>query len=204
MRLFVAVDIDPAIRERVARFMEGVRNFAPEARWVSDKSLHLTLKFIGEKPPETVEEIKRALAAVRAEPATISFRGTGFFPTPRSARVFWVGIEADPNLARLAALVDDALSQLRIPREEHAFTPHLTLARGADTHLRRARGPSGSPRPQPGDRPNARFTRLQEHLAAMPASDFGTMTATEFFLYESKLSPAGATYSKLARFDLSI
>jgi 2'-5' RNA ligase len=28
------------------------------------------------------------------------------------------------------------------------------------------------------------------------------MTATEFFLYESKLSPRGAQYTKLARFAL--
>lgn len=203
MRLFVAIDIDPAIRERVARFMEGVRNFAPEARWVSDKSFHITLKFIGEKSAETAEEIQRALAAIRAEPATISFRGTGFFPTAKSARVFWAGIEADPNLARLAGLVDDALARLRIPQEEHAFTPHLTLARGGDVRSRRGRGPSGSPRQRPEDRPNARFARLQEQLAAMPVPDFGTMTATEFFLYESKPSPAGAAYSKLARFELS-
>src|SRR6266545_3706116 len=104
MRLFVAIDIDPAIRERIARFMEGLRNFAPDARWVGAGSFHITLKFIGEKPPETAEEIKRVLAAIRSEPTTLSFRGSGFFPTAKSARVFWVGIEADLNLPRLAGL----------------------------------------------------------------------------------------------------
>ena len=36
-----------------------------------------------------------------------------------------------------------------------------------------------------------------------PTPDFGTMTAHEFCLYESKLTPAGARYTKLARFPLS-
>ena len=50
MRLFVALDIDAEIRARIAQFMDGIRGFAPEARWVSAESMHLTLKFIGEWP----------------------------------------------------------------------------------------------------------------------------------------------------------
>ena len=50
MRLFVALDIDEDIRGRIARFLDGVRGFAPDARWVRPESLHVTLKFIGEMP----------------------------------------------------------------------------------------------------------------------------------------------------------
>jgi len=50
------------------------------------------------------------------------------------------------------------------------------------------------------DRTNPNFRRLQEKLAAMPAPAFGTMSPREFFLYESKLSPKGAVYTKLASF----
>ena len=102
MRIFIALDLDDAIRERIERFMDGVREFAPDARWVRPESLHVTLKFIGEKPAETVEEIKRVLSVVRAEAVEIAFRGYGFFPTPKAARVFWVGIESGPQLAALA------------------------------------------------------------------------------------------------------
>ena len=42
---------------RIARFLEGVQGFAPEARWVRPESLHITLKFIGEQTPEQVEAI---------------------------------------------------------------------------------------------------------------------------------------------------
>ncbi len=200
MRLFVAIDIDPEIRERLARFMTAMQELAPAVRWVNAQSFHLTLKFIGEKTADETEQIKRALSAIHAAPTTLSFRGTGFFPTPRSARVFWVGIEADEHLAPLAAQVDEALSALRIPREEHAFTPHLTLARGGDA--RHPRGGSGRPQARPGDQPNAHFARVQEKLAQLSPPEFGSMTAREFFLFESKLSPAGAQYTKLARFAL--
>jgi RNA 2',3'-cyclic 3'-phosphodiesterase len=195
MRIFVALDIDDAIRQGIQRFMEGVSGFAPDSRWVRRESLHVTLKFIGEKPVEIVEEIKHALSGIRAEPLEIAFRGYGFFPTPKAARVFWVGIEAGPQLGALARAVDEATFTLGIPKEDHPFTPHLTLARGG--------GRSGAPRWNKGDAPNKNFQRLQEKLAALPAPDFGTMTAHEFFLYQSQLSPGGSRYTKIASFVLN-
>ena len=194
MRLFIALDIDDAIRERMAGFMDGLRGFAPEVRWVRTESLHVTLKFIGEKPAEFVTSLKEALGGIHVPSFATSFRGFGFFPTPRSPHVFWAGIEAGPELQILAAVVDEATARLGVPREEHAFSPHLTLARKG--------GASGAPRKQKGDAPNNAFARLQEKLAAMPTPEFGTMTAREFFLYQSQLSRNGSRYTKLERFAL--
>lgn len=194
MRLFVALDIEDAIRERIARFVEGVQGFAPDARWVKPESLHVTLKFIGEQPEPQVEKINQALSNVSAAPMQISFRSYGFFPTATSARVFWIGIEAGPELASLASGVDDRTSALGIAKEDRAYSPHLTLARGP--------GGSGAPHRHRQDRPNRTFQRLQEKLAGLPAPEFGTMAAREFFLYQSQLSPKGSKYTKLARFEL--
>ncbi|HVO62277.1 MAG TPA: RNA 2',3'-cyclic phosphodiesterase [Terriglobales bacterium] len=195
MRTFVALDIDESIRERIQRFLDGVRGFAPGARWVRAESLHMTLKFVGEKPASAVEDIKRILADVKGTPMTLIFRGTGFFPTAKSTRVFWVGVESGPELAQLAAKVDEATARVGVSREEHAFSPHLTLAR--------AGAKSGAPRRQKGDRPNKVFARLQERLTDMPTPEFGTMTAREYYLYESKLSPGGALYTKIERYPLA-
>jgi RNA 2',3'-cyclic 3'-phosphodiesterase len=194
MRLFIALDIDDAIRERITRFVEGVDAFAADARWVKPESLHVTLKFIGEQPETAVEQIKCALTKVVANTTEIHFRGYGFFPTPKSARVFWIGMDAGPQLAMLAAAIDEATSSVGLPKEYRVFSPHLTLARSA--------GSSGSPRRQKGDRPNRAFERLQEKLAALPTPEFGTMTPREFFLYQSQLSPKGSKYTKLAGFTL--
>jgi 2'-5' RNA ligase len=194
MRIFVALDIDDAIRQRIARFMEGVHNFAPDARWVRPESMHVTLKFIGEKSEAAVGEIKQALEGIEASALEIRFRGYGFFPTAKAARVFWVGIEAGPQMEALAAKVDSTIASLGIPEEEHAFTPHITLAR--------AGGRSASPRRHKDDGRDRAFHRLQEKLSAMTAPDFGTMTARAFFLYQSQLSQGGSRYTKLSAFAL--
>ena len=196
MRLFLALDIDDAIRERIARFVDGVRNFAPDARWVKPESLHVTLKFIGEQPEVARDRIKLAMADVQVRSAEIHFRGYGFFPTVNAARVFWIGMEAGPQLQALAAAIDDKMPGLGVAKEGRAFSPHLTLARGPGGRS------SGSPRRRKDDGPNCTFQILQKKLAALPTPEFGTMAPREFFLYQSQLSPKGSTYTKLAKFTL--
>src|SRR5258708_6788437 len=192
MRIFVALDLDEGIRRRIALYLQGLSGFAPEARWAAAESLHVTLKFIGEQPEEQIPRLREALASVQAKPISLALRDYGFFPTARAPRVFWLGIEANEDLPNLAAKVETALAALAIPREEHAFTPHLTLARSG----------SGAPRMRREEKSISRFERLHKQLAAMAPPDFGTMTAREFFLYRSQLSPNGSQYSKLASFPL--
>lgn len=174
--------------------MEGVNEFAPDARWVKPASLHVTLKFVGERPESNVSEIQQALASVHAGPIHLNIRGYGFFPTPRAARVFWIGMDAGPELAALAKSIDETTAALGVPREDHPFSPHLTLARGGHG--------SGAPKWKKGDGPNQTFHKLQEKLAGLPVPEFGNMTAREFYLYESKLQRGGPHYTKIARFPL--
>ena len=194
MRVFVGIDLDDEIRTKIARLLAGVCGFAPDARWVRPESLHVTLKFIGEQKPEQVAAITERLQLVKGKSAEIRFAEHGFFPTAKAPRVFWIGIQAGPELAELGFSVDSALAELQIPREERPFSPHLTLARGG--------GGSGSPQWRKGDGPNSAFAELQKRLAAMSELDFGTMTAREFFIYQSQLSPGGSKYTKLNGFPL--
>jgi len=195
MRVFVALDIEETIRERIASFVKEIRPLAPGARWLAPESLHVTLKFIGERSDAMVRNLEETLRKVSAPAFPIWFRGCGFFPTERSARVFWIGIEAGGALAHLAKRIETELVPRGIEAEKRAFSPHLTLAR--------AQNGSGAPGRQPNDRPNRGFSALQAKLAAMPPLDFGRMNATEFFLYRSQLSSRGAQYSKIERFALS-
>jgi RNA 2',3'-cyclic 3'-phosphodiesterase len=194
MRLFIALDIDEEIRQRIRTFLEGVRGFAPDARWVKPESLHITLKFIGEQPEGSLNALERALAQLSGTPFELSLRGYGFFPTPKSARVFWIGIQSEAQLSALAGAIDNSTATLGIPKEDRPFSPHLTLARRG--------GGSGSPQKQKDDSTNKVFQRLSEKLAAMTSHEFGTMTAREFFLYQSQLSRDGSRYTKLKRFPL--
>jgi len=192
MRIFVALDIDDEIRERIARFIAEMRALAADVRWVAPESLHVTLKFIGEKPDELVKQVQERLSTISATGFDLSFRGCGFFPTSKSARVFWIGIEAGTGLAKLASQVEDALVGIGVPKEARAFSPHLTLARAG----------SGAPGQRKDDKSNKQFAKMQEKLTELPAPEFGRMSAREFFLYRSQLSSQGSRYTKITRFEL--
>jgi 2'-5' RNA ligase len=192
MRLFVALDIDPDIRERLAAFRRQMRALAPDVRWVEPDSFHVTLQFLGET--RKVDQVRRALQQVKAEAVELAFRGSGFFPTAKSPRVFWVGIESDRRLEMLADSVTAATRRLGFEQEAGPYTPHLTLAR---------RG-SGGPRPVQGEHAASGLQRVRDELAKLPTPDFGTMTAHEFYLYESHLSSEGARYEKRASYRLLV
>ena len=196
MRIFIGIGLDEGIRGKIARFLEGVSDFAPEARWVRPESLHITLKFIGEQKAEQVEAIIQLLRRVESSPFEIQVSGCGFFPSAKSPRVFWIGIHSGPQLAELAGSIDMATAELGVPREDRPYSPHLTLARGGTGKS------SGSPKRLKSDRPNTTFAVLGKRVAAMGQLDFGTMAANEFILYQSQLSPGGSKYTKLQSFPL--
>ncbi len=194
MRIFVALDLDQAVRERIQKFVEEIRTTAPDARWISAESLHVTLKFIGEQPDAAIARIEASLKLIEAESFRVGFSGTGVFPTPRAARVVWIGIQADNAMTQLAKTIDESLTRIGMPKEDRAFSPHLTLAR--------TRAGSGAPGRRKDDKSNRQFAKLQEFLTTHPVPEFGTMTAREFFLYRSQLSSKGSQYTKIARFEL--
>ena len=180
MRLFVALDLPDAIREKIREAVGKLKPLCKEARWARVEGMHMTLKFIGRVEPERLEPIVSALAKVQSSaPIELHFRGVGFFPTERRPRVFWAGIQASPNLAELAHSTEQALLPLEIAAEERNFTPHLTLAR--------LDSPRGA-------------TRLVEAAGTMHSLDLGSTRETEFHLYESVTKPSGAVYTKLKSF----
>jgi RNA 2',3'-cyclic 3'-phosphodiesterase len=179
MRLFIALDIPAEIRAGLTKYMERARALGPEARWARVEGLHVTLKFIGHVDDSVVEKIKAALASIKAAPFEVKFAGVGFFPNPNAERVFWAGVDGAESLPRLASSIDSALEKLGFPRETKPYHPHLTLARTSSRPLR----------------------ELKPLLAEAPPQ-FGTMTAREFFLYQSHPQKGGSKYTKLERFAL--
>jgi RNA 2',3'-cyclic 3'-phosphodiesterase len=180
MRAFVAIELPGSIREALAREQAHFRAVCPDARWTRPEGIHVTLKFLGQISDAQVDEVKKALQHLeRFEKFTVRAKGFGFFPDAKGPRVFWAGLDAPPELARLAAQVESAMAPLGFPPENRAFRPHLTLARFK------------IPRPQP---------KLQALLAEQNNPLLGTFEVAEFFLWESKLSPQGAEYRKVARF----
>lgn len=186
MRLFVAFELSGEVRRSLSELIARLRPLVPaaQAHWVRPDAMHLTLKFIGElksSGASAIAPIRDALARVRSPHAVdLHFRALGFFPHERSPRVLWCGVEASPNLAPLAAAVEDALSSLNFPREDRAFVPHLTLARFSS--------PTG-------------LAALVDHAGDLQSHDFASARESSFHLFQSFLKPSGAEYTKLASFD---
>ncbi len=184
MRAFIAIDITSEIRRQLAEFIDQNRGLFAGARWVRPENMHVTLKFLGAVPVEQQVRIEAVLSRVKSPPFEISIRGLGFFPNVRSPRVFWAGIHAGDELPALASAVEQALLPLGFPQEKQSYRPHLTLARFDPR--KKVQGLAGA----------------AQCLMERSQPDFGTMTCTDFFLYESKLSSQGSRYTKLARLNL--
>ena len=124
-RLFVAIDLPPALKDELAGFGHAI----PGARWLPADQLHLTLAFLGDVEPEAQETVIHELTAVAAAPFAMRLRGVGHFPPRGTPRVLWVGIEPCPPLMDLQRQVAAAVRRAGIALEKRKFSPHITLAR---------------------------------------------------------------------------
>jgi 2'-5' RNA ligase len=177
----VAVRPPDAALRAVARAVEAGRPVREGLRWEERPDhWHLTLQFLG--PVSRLAPVVDALAGAAAgcRPFPFRFGGAGAFPTPRRARVVWLGAtEGEADMVRLAGAVGAALFPVGHEAERRPFRPHLTLAR-----LK-----------VPGD--------VGPVLEAIGSGAVGpAFTVGEIVLYESRLAPQGSTYTVLAEFGL--
>jgi 2'-5' RNA ligase len=181
MRLFLAAEVPESHKLVIERALEPLRPGLPGVRWIDPSNWHLTLKFLGEVPGERVSELSRLAGAAAARtPLTRSgLARLGAFPSPRRARVLWVGLEdAGGALAALAGRLEDRLGGAGFRREPKPWRPHVTVGR------LRVPAPVGK---------------------ALEAATPGTLEAppfpiSEVVLFRSHLHPRGATYEALERF----
>jgi 2'-5' RNA ligase len=175
-RLFVAIRPPAAIRAQLLDLMGGIAG----ARWQSEDQLHLTLRFIGEVDGRLADDIDTALQSVRHPPFEISLAGLGAFDRRGQATALWAGIAPHGPLKALHKKIDHALERAGLAPERRAYLPHITLARF---------GRGGGP--------------LQPLLASAGGIAGAPFPVTEFRLYESRLTPAGADYTPIARYSLA-
>lgn len=170
LRLFFAVPAPPEVRalagDAQAR-LAGLRAALP-----SPEDLHVTLAFLGDADPGTVEALlglgRRAAAG--CAPFPLRTAGLGGFPRPAAARLLYLAFEPQPALAALAGRLREALREARVPFDPKPFRPHLTLARMKEPcDVSALRPPAGALR----------------------------FEVREAVLYRSHLSPRGSRYEAL-------
>jgi len=188
IRTFIAIELDDAIRKQLARTQDELKSAGAQVKWVEPDHVHLTLKFIGEIPPDQLSEVTGILTECckGVPPIALTVGGVGAFPSPARPQVVWVGAqptdaESADALQRLVEALEQWLETIGVPREDRPFKPHLTIGR--------TKGPKG------GD-------RLAKAIAEIANRPFGEMLAEEIVLLQSTLSPEGPTYTPLQRVRL--
>jgi 2'-5' RNA ligase len=185
MRLFVAVEIAPAVAEAAAAAVDELRHraerLAPHARitWVAPDRMHLTIAFIGNATEEQAEHVCRVLRPAIDVPAfDLTIAGLGAFPRTGLPRVLWAGLTSGrETLLRLERVVTARLADAQLAIEPRAYNPHLTLAR-----VREASG-----------------LRARALFEAMSNDSIGTTAVDAITLFDSRLSSRGPTYVALQR-----
>lgn len=185
-RLFAAVELPSAVRERLALVIRTLRDAGWRAKWVNPEASHLTLKFYGYVPtagiPALVDALRPAVAGL--DPFHVEAKGCGAFPGPRLPRVLWVGVGGQvAALQRLQGAVERASAELGFPAEERAFHPHLTVARVPPEDL-------------------VTLVRLPERLAEVGALPGLPIKVDRVTLFRSQLRRSGAVYSVVDQFPL--
>jgi len=179
MRLFLALDLAPALLAALDAAVEPLRAPAPSLSWTRAEQRHLTLKFVGDGDEALAGRLAAVMDAVAAahRPFAMQLGGLGAFPNFRRARVLWIGVEGEPRLELLHHDLEVAGAEAGIEVEGRPFRPHVTLAR-----LR-----------QPPALDAARaLARAARRIPFSAAQDVAAIT-----LYDSVLAPTGSRYRRV-------
>ena len=197
IRTFLAIELSSELHtalttlqqklQRLLTYDSPFKESRSPIQWVNPKSIHLTLKFLGDIDESKVSSIQQAIDTIGKGhgPFSVNVQGMGAFPNFQYPRVLWVGFSGNIEpLQLLAQEVEQALEPLGFAREERPFTPHLTLAR--------VKGQS---------------RKVGAVLTAQALRDLnasvGSLAVTSLALMKSDLTPAGARYTRLGQGELS-
>jgi len=184
MRLFVAINLPPEIRDAIYADTAPLRAATSAVKWVAAPLLHVTLKFLGERSDVLLPDLENIIRNVAERQPALELRTTqyGAFPNFRRARVVWVGMTGETALRAIARDIDLMVAGLGVAGESREFRAHLTLGR--------VKGEMSSPD----------ATALAAAAQARPpARGFAIRTID---LMRSELGPGGSRYSVLAAVPL--
>lgn len=190
MRLFTAIEltdearvaIDAEQKAIVSRLCGQPRSI----RLVRAEHLHLSLVFIGEVPDGRAAKLVEAMSAdIGQAPFRLVFGGLGVFPANGAPRVLWLGVvDGAREAVDLHAHVAARLTGAGVAVDKRPFHPHLTLGRWRD-------GPRSA---RVGVTPDVRQGPLSATPGVVAAVDVSAVA-----LIQSRLSPAGPSYTRLAQ-----
>jgi len=183
-RTFVAVDIDELTRKNLAAVRSKLDDARCKINWVAPENLHVTLKFLGDIPDNTLPKVCDAIGKTVAQSPPVEFnvRGVTTIPTLQKLRMLWANVdEPAGQLDAIFTKIEAALEPLGFPPENRPFSPHITLAR--IKHI-------------PKDIEHS----LRKSIEEYSDTDFGFVSNADITVYISELTPDGPIYFPAAKF----
>lgn len=179
IRSFIAVELDSQIRDQLARIQLQLKKSGADVKWVSPDNIHLTLKFLGHAPAETLHKaggiLQENFKNVHAFEITID--RLGVFPRIERPRVIWVGIRRNADkLREIAGTIDEKLLPLGFEKEEREFSAHMTLGRVRSSY---------------------QVSKLSRAVQEYTMKDVLPQTVKKITLFQSTLTPQGPVYTAL-------
>ncbi len=132
LRTFISVTVPKEVVSIQDMLKTTIQLQKGNIHWVKRGQIHLTLKFLGHTPPESVDELNRVIGDVVSNhgPFNLTVKGTGCFPDPRRPRTLWLGLEGETDaLSSLVQEINAKLDPLGFPSETSEYVPHITIAR---------------------------------------------------------------------------
>lgn len=178
MRCFIAIELPEEIRDFAAAAQKSImeKNLV-DARYTDRKSLHLTLKFLGEIDGATIKKVENHLKKIKTGKFTIGLESTGTFMQEGETKIIWHALTGE-GLIMLQKSVDDCLKDLFAPEER--FMAHVTIARV---------------------RHDINQEKLLSFLKRIDGMD-GKFEIAKFCLMKSTPTKEGSKYETLAEYEL--
>lgn len=133
LRCFLALLPDPASRERLRRCRETLEHAIAGAtrciRWVEPRSLHLTLRFLGDSTAMQIDYLTHALPSLASALPAMATHRYGIWPNRARPRLLVLELQANPLLSDLKRACESHARDASFEPETRPFRAHLTLAR---------------------------------------------------------------------------
>lgn len=183
-RIFIAIELSESIRQRLERIQSELKKIDADVKWVNPKTIHLTLKFLGDVPQNDLDKVCAAIEEGLKNFSKFKFQinNLGCFPPRGSPKIIWAGVDAGSDLLRqIAETLSARVSMFCEKNDDKEFSAHITLGRV---------------------RSNKNVIRLADLIKTAPLKFSETQSVDHITLFKSDLTPSGPNYSIIQTFEL--
>lgn len=131
MRLFTAIKFDPDLRRQIGKIQSEIKQFCEKGHFAREDNFHLTLIFLGERPPSEIPNIQSAieLSVHGLKPFTLKLGEPGCF-TKGPKKILWLGLNGDKeSLARLYSQLENSFIAKNVISQSQHYPAHITIGR---------------------------------------------------------------------------